>query len=262
MQYYTNLKSKNNLLAQSGLIFLIITIALIIIAFFNTTQVLGINAMIKPIKFASSLCIYAFTMAYLLQFWQNQMSVKKYSILAAIVMFYEQFAITVQAFRGKLSHFNVTEWFGGILYLFMGITIVSLTIATLFMAIQFIKQKEYSINKTFSLSIKIGMILFVVFSFLGGYMTSINSHNIGGPIGQAGLPLVNWSTLFGDVRVAHFFGLHALQLIPLFGYYISKSSLSSNSAHKLVWLFASMYFLFIAFTFVQALMGRPFITSP
>ena len=53
-------------------------------------------------------------------------------------------------------------------------------------------------------------------------MSVINSHNIGGKIGETGLPLLNWSTLNGDLRVAHFFGIHSLQIIPILGYYTSK----------------------------------------
>ena len=48
-------------------------------------------------------------------------------------------------------------------------------------------------------------------------MSVINSHNIGGKIGETGLPLLNWSTLNGDLRVAHFFGIHSLQIIPILG---------------------------------------------
>ncbi|MFM2387531.1 MAG: hypothetical protein RL660_2288 [Bacteroidota bacterium] len=238
---------------------LLLSIALFIYSFFNTVEVLGINAMYKPIKFSTSLCIYAYTMAYLLQFWEHQKSVKKYSVLAFAVMYYEQFAITLQAFRGELSHFNVSDWFGGLLYLFMGLTIVSLTVATLWMTLKFIKQASYLIHNTFALSIQIGLIQFVIFSFLGGYMSAINSHNVGGAIGGAGLPIVNWSTLFGDVRVAHFFGLHALQIIPLNGYFISKKISDSRIANKLVWIISIGYFVFITLLFVQALMGKPFL---
>ena len=90
-------------------------------------------------------------------------------------------------------------------------------------------------------------------------MSAINNHNIGGGIGQAGLPLLNWSTLFGDVRVAHFFGIHSLQVIPLFGYFVSIRFIDEFKAKTYIWLGSTLYFSFICFTMYQALDGMPFI---
>jgi hypothetical protein len=250
---------RNRPLAIMGSFFLVLAICLGLYATINTVEVLGINSIIKPIKFALSTWVYAWTMAYLLFYVNNQNRVKWYSILATIVMLYENGVITIQAFRGKLSHFNQTELLGGILYALMGIMIVWLTTATLVISIRFILQKSYSINKTFALSIKIGLLFFVIFSFFGGYMSVINSHNVGGKIGEAGLPLLNWSTLFGDLRVAHFFGIHSLQIIPLLGYYTSKRITNEKNATLIILIGSIVYLSFICFAIMQALEGIPFI---
>lgn len=228
-------------------------------AIINTEEVLGINSMIKPIKFCISTWVYAWTMAYLLFYVNNQKKVKWYSILASFVMIFENVVITVQGFRGKISHFNHSELAGVILYALMGVMIVWLTTATLVIAIRFILQKTYTISSPFALSIKIGLIMFVIFSFLGGYMSAINTHNVGGETGQAGLPFLNWSTLFGDVRVAHFFGIHSLQLIPLFGYIMSSSVKEESKAKTFIWIGTLFYLSFVCFTMYQALNGLPFI---
>jgi hypothetical protein len=250
---------RNRLLATAGTINLVAALLMTLYAFVNTTEVLGINSMIKPIKFAISIWVYSWTLAYLLFYLNDQKRVRNFSILSVIVMAFENLVIIIQAFRGKLSHFNQTEIVGGILYALMGIMIMIITIATLIIAIRFIRQKTYAINSTFALSIKIGLIFFVIFSFMGGYMSAINSHNVGGQIGEAGLPFLNWSTIFGDLRVAHFFGLHSLQLIPLFGYFISKNSNNGSKTKSLVWLFSILYFAFVSFTLWQALKGMPFL---
>ncbi|MBK8670757.1 MAG: hypothetical protein IPN89_15410 [Saprospiraceae bacterium] len=260
MQIFINdIFSRNRMLAYMGAGFLILAVLLCLYAFINPHQVLGINSMIKPIKFCISTWAYAWTMAYLLFYVNNQKKVKWYSILASFVMIFENGVIIVQAFRGKISHFNQSELVGGILYALMGVLIVWLTTATLVIAVRFILQKTYTISSPFALSIKIGLIMFVIFSFLGGYMSAINTHNIGGEIGQAGLPFLNWSTLFGDVRVAHFFGIHSLQIIPLFGYIISARIYEESKSKTFIWSGALLYFGFVCFTMYQALEGAPFI---
>jgi hypothetical protein len=82
-------------------------------------------------------------------------------------------------------------------------------------------------------------------------------HWVGGVASDsAGLPLLGWSTTGGDLRVAHFWALHAQQALPLFGAIVSTTR---PQARTVVVLAAAAYVGLIAFTFVQALAGRAFI---
>lgn len=257
MQLINDIYRRNKILGHLGTINLLLAGLLLAYSFFNEEVILGINSMIKPLKFALSIWIYSWTMAFLLYYVNDQEKVRKYSWLAVVAMGFEQFAIVSQALRGELSHFNRSGIYGIVLYALMGIFIVILTIQTLRISIVFIRQKKYSIDKPKVLSIQIGLILFVIFSFWGGYISAANTHTVGANDGGKGLPFINWSTLVGDLRVAHFMGIHALQIIPIFGFYISQK-LKETSATNAVWGFSVVYFVYVLFTLIQAMAGLPF----
>jgi hypothetical protein len=80
-------------------------------------------------------------------------------------------------------------------------------------------------------------------------MGSRLTHTIGGQDGEAGIPLLNWSTKYGDPRIAHFIGMHALQVIPIVSFYLLKNT-------KATVILALLYFALAVFTLVQALQGR------
>ena len=76
--------------------------------------------------------------------------------------------------------------------------------------------------------------------------------------GGPGLWLVNWSTQAGDLRAAHAVGLHALQVLPLAGYLLSRTASAKSSVRALVGV-ALAYVAIGAWTFVQAMQGRPLL---
>ena len=253
-----NLFELNPILAWLGAAHFIAAIALLIYYPFNDTIVLGINSMIKPIKFALSIGIYSWTMALILPYIASEKGIVIYSIMAVSVMGYEQIVIIVQAFRGVQSHFN-TSPIGSILFGLMGLAIATLTIWTLVLGVRSF-WVEYEVASPLLLNgIRIGIIVFALAGFLGYYMGANLSHTVGGADGGPGLPFVNWSTLFGDVRVAHFFGLHALQLFPLAGYLLANNSVTQKAPVFYAILF--VYTAYVVYVAVQAFVGKPFISG-
>ena len=172
--------------------------------------------------------------------------------MVVIVMIIEQVIITWQAANGRLSHFNITAPLYRSLFIIMGVAITTLTVWTGVIGYYFFKQKQFNIAIPYVWGIRLGIVLFVIFSLEGGIIATHLSHTVGAPDGGPGLPVVNWSTQYGDLRVAHFIGIHALQVLPLFGYYIAKTKRS-------VQLFAAGYFILAIFLFVQAIQQKPLL---
>jgi len=250
MNFLSELRKRNPILYYFGLLYFVGGIVSIIMTQTSGTIVLGVNAWIKPMKFFFSIWIFCWTMGWFLVYLINKRRVRIYTWAVVIVMIIEQVIITWQAANGRLSHFNITTPLYQSLFMIMGIAIATLTAWTGVIGYYFFKQKQFDIPMPYVWGIRLGIVVFVIFAFEGGIMASHLSHTVGAPDGGPGLPILNWSRLYGDLRVAHFIGIHSLQILPLFGYFIAKSNRS-------VQLFATGYFILTIFLFIQALQRIP-----
>ena len=88
-------------------------------------------------------------------------------------------------------------------------------------------------------------------------MPVIGAHTVGAPDGGPGIPGTGWSTEHGDLRVPHFFGLHALQALPLFALVLRRRRLPTDSKVRLTLTAAGSYFVLFAILLAQALRGQP-----
>jgi hypothetical protein len=252
MNWLIELKKRNPILYWFGWLTLLGGLICASMTQISSTQVLGISAWIKPMKFFFSIWIFCWTMGWILFELHQPKPVYRYTIMVVIVMVIELLIITWQAANGRLSHFNVSTRFYGILFNIMGVAIVTLTIWTLFIGLRFFKLSPTTIGSGYLWGIRLSIIFFVIFSLEGGMMAARLSHTVGAADGSAGLPVMNWSKQYGDLRVAHFFGIHSLQLLPLFGYYIIRSS-------RGMIILSGIYFIILTFLLVQALRGLPLI---
>jgi hypothetical protein len=252
MNFFSELKRRNALLFWFGLFNLAIAIVCLILMPFEETQILGVNRWLKPFKFYASVGIMVLTMGWLLYYLNNTKKIKTYSCLIVIAMFFENGLIITQAIRNTTSHFNITSSINGIVFNLMGVFILLFTITVILICISFFRQKQFSIPDAYVWGIRLGILFFLFFSLEGGMMLGLLKHTVGGPDGGPGLPVVNWSTQYGDLRIAHFIGIHSLQVLPLFGYYFSKTKTQTI-------LFSAAYFLVASALFLQAMKGIPLL---
>lgn len=255
MRFLIQLRSRNHLLYVFGWINIASAILCLVLTQVTTTEVLGINAWIKPMKFFLSIGILAFTMSWYMVYLNNRKAVKRYSWVMILTMLIEMSIIVWQAANGRLSHFNISTPLYAILFQLMGIAITVFTLWTLYIGILFFRQKEFPplLPQGYIWGIRMGIVLFVIFAFEGGHMAAQLAHTIGAPDGSEGLPVLNWSKQFGDLRVAHFFGMHALQALPLAGFYFAKTKSG-------ILMITIAWFLFVILLYWQALSGTPLLS--
>ena len=93
----------------------------------------------------------------------------------------------------------------------------------------------------------------------------IGAHTVGAVDGGAGIPILNWSTEHGDLRIPHFVGMHALQLIPLALIIVELASRRIRVLRDvrvrvgLVWTTVVVYVGVVALVTWQALRGQSIV---
>ena len=193
----------------------------------------GVPAWLKPAKFAVSTAIYSLTLAWVfgaLPTWARMRKVVGGT--TAVVFAIEVAIIALQAWRGTTSHFNISSPLNAVLFGVMGTLIVAQTVASAAVAVALWREHAFR-DQAMGWAMRLGMTLTIAGAATGGLMTRptpaqleqartthvmtvSGAHTVGAPDGGPGLPGVGWSTAHGDVRVPHFVGLHALQVLPLF----------------------------------------------
>jgi hypothetical protein len=97
---------------------------------------------------------------------------------------------------------------------------------------------------------------------ISNYQGVVGAHTVGIADGGPGLPLLGWSTVAGDLRIPHFIGMHALQVLPIFAIVLELLSrrvprlAGERLRMRLVAIASVTYLAVIAIVTVQALSGE------
>jgi hypothetical protein len=218
----SELRHRDPLLFWTGSAMLLTLLIITLVSISDTRVILGLNPWIKPMKFLTSIAIFLWTVAWFMPETEPRpaaRSIVRWTIASAMAI--EIVCIILQAARGTTSHFNNDTPFDAVIFAIMGATIVINTLAmVLFFAI--IRKDTPPHRAGYVWGIRFGVLIFLLASAEGAMIVSNNAHTVGAADGGPGLPFVNWSTTHGDLRVAHFFGMHAMQILPLLGF-LAKS---------------------------------------
>ena len=264
---------------------LLLTLFFIVGIFTDPRTITGAPAWLKPAKFGVSITLYSLTMVWLLGFvttdrvWKRRLvSVAGWTIAGTFVA--EMVPITLQVMRGTTSHFNVATPFDMALWSLMGTAIVVLW-GTNFVVAALLLFQRFE-NRAFAWSLRLGLVITIIGMGLGFLMTLPTAQQLAGwqagaavtvagahTVGPAGgdlvdggpgLPVVGWSTRGGDLRVGHFVGMHALQVLPFFGLLVARRRRwSAGQKTGLVVTAAAGYLGLVLLVTWQALRAQPLV---
>jgi hypothetical protein len=241
---------------------------------FDHREITGAPAWLKPAKFGFSSAVYLFTLGWMVKDLPRTRALRIATSLLGWILVVEVIAINVQVLRGTTSHFNVDTPLDVAIFSAMGIGIGIVWLMS--MVLLWLHLRTEASDRAMAAALRIGLALNILGAGTGWTMTQIRpaqlqsirrgehpfiagSHTVGAPDGGPGLPIVKWSTDHGDLRVPHFLGMHALQLLPLLLLGIRKFRGRRNDALEvtsIAFAAATCAAIFLA-ALAQALAGLP-----
>jgi hypothetical protein len=235
----------------------------------------GAPAWLKPAKFAVSTAIYMLTLAWIftrLPDWPRLRRLVGW--MTAIIFVLEVAIIDAQAWRGTTSHFNIGTLLDGVLFSIMGTAIVVQTLTSVAVAVAVWRQPFA--DRAMGWALRLGLAITIIGASTGGFMTRptaaqldearvtgrmaiAGAHTVGAPDGGPGLPGTGWSLEHGDIRIPHFVGLHAMQILPLLALVLRRRRSTETARVRVILTAAASYVGLFGILLWQALRGQSLV---
>lgn len=251
------------ILAWAAVAHLLVAMLALVWLCFPATAILGVHPASKPLKFGLSIGLFLGSLAYLLPLLAVSPALRRgFAWTLVVCMIAEMLPIAVQALRGTTSHFNTRTVASGAWWNLMFVAIVVTTIAMLAIAwLATVRPLQLpngqALNALTTAAWRAALWIFLRAAYSGFAMGGRMQHSVGGPDGGAGLPVVNWSTQHGDLRVAHFFALHALQTLPVAAWVLHRIGGAAWLRWGALAMVVVLHMAVTLWTLARALAGRP-----
>jgi hypothetical protein len=245
--------------------------AIVLVPFWilDSRELLGVSVWEKPIKFFISAAIFSFTYSWLSSFiTKGARWVKLAGLFIAVSLAVELVLISAMAILGTTSHFNVSSPTAIVIWSLMATFISIVLFSTIFISMMILFQKQQEFNLKLALALgsintAVGMGLAYLMTSptanqLANYQGVAGAHAVGVSDGGPGLPFLGWSTVAGDLRVGHFFGLHSIQVAAI----LLAISLLLPFAFRIPLIVVGnlTWFGFVGLVTWQSLRAEPFVS--
>ncbi|MEV7671431.1 hypothetical protein ACWDNT_30140 [Streptomyces sp. NPDC000963] len=201
----------------------------------------GVPIWAKPFKFSVSFVAYSLSLAWMLSLLPRGRRTGWWAgTVIAVASAVEMALITLQVVRGTQSHFNRATPFDDTVFQIMGGTVVVLWLGALVIALLLLRARI--LDRAMAWTVRLSSLIALAGAAVGFLMVRptpeqlatddppiVGAHGVGVPDGGPSMPVTGWATTGGDLRVAHFFGMHALQLLPLV--LLVLAALATRSVH-------------------------------
>ena len=251
-----------------GMTMVLMAAATMVLVWLDPRVFQGISTWAKPLKFQLSTGTYLLTLALFMSWLPDgaqRTRLGRYVVWSAVVAgIFEVAYITWQGAFGLASHYNYASGFYSAMYTLMGVGAVILTTASLALAVLIARSPAYAVPRAIKHAVVLGLVAtFVLGTGFGSYLGAQRTgHWVGGALTDAGgLLLFNWSRSGGDLRVAHFFGIHAMHFVPAIAALAAAARLPGAKHVASTWLIAAAFSVLTVWTFAQAAQGKPFLAS-
>ncbi|MFC0507097.1 hypothetical protein [Micromonospora costi] len=218
------------LVANAALMFTL-TVLSAVGLFLDDRLLIGESVWVKPMKFGLAMGVYGLTLAWLLSKLSRGRRLGWWlGTVFAVAGLLDVGAVVYAAAHGTISHFNNNdEPVAETVRTAFNIGVAPLLLITMIIAVLVLIQRtgDRAMSRALRAGLGLAIASMVVALWLSnsagartvtdanGNPVSMNGgHGIGDPDGN-GMFLTHWSTTGGDLRVPHFVGLHAIQVLLL-----------------------------------------------
>lgn len=229
------LDARQPVLARTGWAMLLVAGLSLAAMAIDPREIRGVSVWVKPAKFAASLAAWTLTMAWA---WTALAPASRIGWPARIIVagtlgfgVFEVGWIGLRAALGEPSHF-ATDALGAVAYGVMGLAaLTGCLLAAGFGALVALRGNP-AMEATMRAAVATGFVIAGLGGAATGFAISANlGPYVGGLATDAGaLPPFFWSRSGGDLRVAHFVAIHAMQAIPLLAWALARAGAARPGA--------------------------------
>jgi len=210
----------------------------LVLAVVDDRKLREVSIWAKPLKFMASTALFSLTTAWFMGLLPSggRHSPARRAVVWTLIgsSLFEVVYISLQAALGAPSHYHIADPFHAAMFVLMAVAAVLLTGTQAVLAWQIYRHSPQRPLPVATQAVLAGLVLTFVLSTVSGFM--LGGHQ---PPAGSGLPIAGWHLGGGDLRPAHFLGVHAQQLIPLAGLLLQRHLPSFAAAG--LWLLTSAY---------------------